>query len=414
MKKCIVLLFSFLFLFQSLVFATDLKTDYPLEKIVILSRHNLRAPLNKGKDSLLYKITPHTWAKRPEKSGELSSKGGELEVLMGQYFKKRLENENFIPENYMAKEREVRFYANSLQRTIATARHFAAGMLPISNIQVEWRSNLGTFDSTFNLNFSLLPSNEAFKSEFQKEYNALKTQTLKNDTEENTRLVEKILDFKNSAYAKENDIQTCFYGDNDYFTVSIDNGFHLGGSVTPIKSTADALILEYYETGNPNKAAFGHELTLSDWQRVGRLQSIGLYSIFRLQSFSKVTARPMLNEIYNELTTPERKFSFLCGHDTNIVAILSAIDAEDYKLQNNVEPLVPIGVKFIIEKRKGNDGKFYANLMLVYQSEAQIRMREPLSLENPPMITPIRLKGLKPNKDGLYLFDDVLKRFALH
>jgi glucose-1-phosphatase len=33
-----------------------------------------------------------------------------------------------------------------------------------------------------------------------------------------------------------------------------------------------------------------------------------------------------------------------------------------------------------------------------------------LDLENPPMVFPIRLKGLSANDDGLYPFDSVLDR----
>ncbi len=35
-----------------------------------------------------------------------------------------------------------------------------------------------------------------------------------------------------------------------------------------------------------------------------------------------------------------------------------------------------------------------------------------MTLENPPRIYPLRLKGLRANADGLYLFSDVQGRFA--
>jgi len=410
MKKVIVLLFSFLFLLQSLVFATDLKTDYPLEKIVIFSRHNLRAPLDKEPNSLLYKVTPHKWAARDEKGGELSSRGGELEVLMGQYFKKWLESEKFIPENYMPQKGEVRFYANSLQRTIATAKYFSAGMLPIANVEVERYGKFNEFDPVFNFHTKKLPQNENFKKLFMREYNAFKTPTLKENTIKGVKLVEEILDFKNSIYAKEHKTSTFLIPNEDYFTVSINNRFELSGSARPAMKAADALILEYYETGDSKKAAFGKELTFEEWQAVGRLQELGLYSVFKLPSVSKFGAYPIIKELRSELLNPERKFSFLCGHDINIAAILSALEIEDYALPNAIEPITPIGVKFMIEKRSGKDGKKYAALKLVYQGVKQIQKVKPLNLENPPMIVNLKLKGLEQNSDGFYLFDDVVKR----
>lgn len=35
-----------------------------------------------------------------------------------------------------------------------------------------------------------------------------------------------------------------------------------------------------------------------------------------------------------------------------------------------------------------------------------------LVLENPPMVFPIRLKGINANADGLYSFEDILSRFG--
>lgn len=50
---------------------------YKLVESVVLSRHNVRAPLStKGSD--LYKMTPHKWVKWSSGASELSSLGGTL------------------------------------------------------------------------------------------------------------------------------------------------------------------------------------------------------------------------------------------------------------------------------------------------------------------------------------------------
>ena len=94
--------------------ATDTAHNaYQLKEMVVLSRHNIRSPLS-GNGSALAKITPHKWFSWTSAPSELSQRGGELETMMGQYFRKRLEKEQLIPENYQPKEGEVRFYANSM------------------------------------------------------------------------------------------------------------------------------------------------------------------------------------------------------------------------------------------------------------------------------------------------------------
>ena len=76
-------------------------------------------------------------------------KGGQLETIMGQYFRQWLEDEGLIAANYVPEIGEMRFYANSYQRTIATARYFASGMLPMANIRVERHLALNERDAVF-------------------------------------------------------------------------------------------------------------------------------------------------------------------------------------------------------------------------------------------------------------------------
>ena len=393
---------------------SEFQSKYPLEKIVILSRHNLRAPLTVGKDSLLAKLTPHTWFPWTGKSGELSLRGGELETLMGQYFRKWLEQEGFIPENYVPGEGEVRFYANSAQRTIATAQYFSSGMLPIANVQVERHMALNEFDPVFQI-FSLgaLPRTGSFQEQFRREMEAMGgAESLGKSVSREVALVEKVLDFKDSVYARENKLQSFHKkGEADY-SVTVDDVLHLSGSIRPAMTAADALVLQYYEEEDPLKAAFGHKLTDEDWRGIGRLQSLGGYTILHLPSVASHGTKPMLETLLDELSLPKRKFTFLCGHDTNVVTVLSALGVEDYELPHTIETKTPIGLKLVMEKRRGDDGKDYASLKMMYQSTEQIRRREMLSLENPPVIVRLRLKGLKANKDGLYLFDDLMGRFS--
>ena len=96
------------------------RAGYTLEQVVVLSRHNIRSPLSGG-DSLLGKITPNTWFTWSSNPSELSLRGGVLETEMGQYFRKWLESEGLFPENCHPEDGQVRSYANSKQRTIATA-----------------------------------------------------------------------------------------------------------------------------------------------------------------------------------------------------------------------------------------------------------------------------------------------------
>ncbi|MBR3721413.1 MAG: glucose-1-phosphatase [Selenomonadaceae bacterium] len=417
MKNFFVLFFG-LWITIEIFFApkieAEIKDDYTLEKVLVYSRHNIRSPLNTAPGSTLFEITPHSWFKWTDKSGELSSRGGELETLLGQYFRKWLESEKLIPENYVPKDRETRFYANSVQRTRATTRYFSAGMLPVANTEVEWHIvPPHEQDPVFVFDLRTFPKTNSFKTKAAKELQRLGGQEgLSRNVDKEVSLIEKVLDFKNSPYAKKNKIQSFHKKGEADFTVSVGENLHLGGAIRPAMSAADALILQYYEEPDPVKAAFGHDLSYEEWKGLGRLHSLGLYTIFHMPSISSGAIKPMLKTIHEELLLTKRKFTFLCGHDIAIVAALSALGVEDYELPESIEPLTPVGVKFIIEKRRGKDNKEYAALKLMYLSTKQIRNREMLSLKNPPKTVPLKLKGLKANKDGLYPFDDITERLS--
>lgn len=116
--------------------------------------------------------------------------------------------------------------------------------------------------------------------------------------------------------------------------------------------------------------------------------------------------------MYDELRSPNRKFTFLVGHDSNIGSVASALGVEEYELPGTIEKKTPIGCKLVVEKFLGPDGKEYADINLAYQSVDQLRNMELLNLDNPPLIYPLSLKGLQKNADSLIDFADVEARFA--
>ena len=114
---------------------------YTLEQVVVLSRHNIRSPMS-GSGSVLTEITPHEWISWTSNPSELSLRGGALETMMGQYFRRWAEKERLFPENYQPDDSSVRIYANAKQRTIATAQFFATGLLPTAGLEVETQEHL--------------------------------------------------------------------------------------------------------------------------------------------------------------------------------------------------------------------------------------------------------------------------------
>ena len=390
----------------------DFKERYTLKQVVVLSRHNIRSPLS-GRRSTLQRITPHEWYQWSSAPSELSLRGGALETMMGQYFRKWLVSEGLMQENEIPAEGTMRFYANSLQRTIATAQYFSSGMLPVANVRIEHHCPLGKMDSVFAP--QITDDNEAFKILAQQQIIAMGGEKgmlgIGEKMAENYKVLERVLDMNQSKACLEGD--TCHFRTDDahvYLVKYREPG--MGGSMRLACQAADALVLQYYEEPDAVKAAFGHVLTWKDWESISAIKDWYGDVLFTAPVVARQVARPLLRTMLEELQNDSRKFTFLCGHDSNIGSVLASLEAEEYSLPGTIEKKTPIGCKLVIEKWVDAKGKPYVALNLVYQSTEQLRNMTLLDLDNPPMIYPIRLKGLNANNDGLYPFDELTDRLS--
>ena len=331
---------------------------------------------------------------------------------MGQYFRKWLVSEGLMKENEMPEEGAMRFYANSMQRTIATAQYFSSGMLPVANIRVEHHCEIGKMDPVFNP--QLTEVTDDFRRQAMKEITAMGGERGLNGISEkmadNFRLLEQVLDMKQSAACRQGD--TCRFRTDDLQIHLVQNREPaMGGSFRLACQAADALVLQYYEEPDPVKAAFGDTLSLEEWEKISEIKDWYGDVLFTAPVVAHQVATPLLKTIAEELQTEGRKFAFLCGHDSNIGSVLAAIEAEDYSLPQTIEKKTPIGSKLVIEKWHDAEGQYFVSINLVYQSTEQLRQLSLLDLNNPPVVFPLQLKGLKTNQDGLYRLDDFLQRF---
>ena len=378
---------------------------YAREEMVILSRHNIRSPIS-GPGSVLARITPHAWFDWTSAPGELSLRGGALEVEMGQFFREWLIGEGYFAKNAVPTTDEVRFYANSIQRTRATARAFAAGMFPMADIAVEQHTPLGTMDPVFNPQITKV--SDGFLAKAYAEIDAMGG--LDGPLEAKYALLEKVLDIKASPAAKNDTTAFAAFPSSVRFEMGKEP--IMSGGLKMACSASDALTLQYYEEPDALKAGFGHKLSLQEWADVSGVKDWYQDVLFAAPSVAANVAHPMLQELLQELRQPGRKFAFLCGHDSNIGSVLAALGAEPYSAVGAIETKTPIGGKILFQKYRGRDGKAYGDIWLVYASADQLRNVSILSVDQPPMALPLRLKGLTANADGLYLLSDLERRFA--
>ena len=378
---------------------------YTLEQVVVLSRHNIRAPLS-GKGSALDTMTPHEWYEWSSAPSELSVRGGTLETGMGQYFRKWLEEEGLFPTNYRPSEEAVRIYANSRQRTIATAQFFTAGLLPVCNKDVEYRLAYEGTDGVFGPFLSY--SSEAYQAFAEEEMHRIYDPVIAG-LEDNYALLAEVIDAEESE-DYQNGVFTGFVTDDSVFGIVGGKEPSVSGSLRLACTISDALVLQFYEEPDSTKAAFGHELSWEEWESIAEIKDVYEDALFTVPEVAVNTAHPLLCEIDRELMTEGRQFTFLCGHDSNVAGVLAALRTEDYSLPCAIEKKTPIGVKLVICRWRNAEEEEVISLDLVYQTVKQLRECTLLGLSEPPAIYGLRLKGLAADADGCYKADEVMMR----
>ena len=338
---------------------------YTLEQVVVMSRHNIRSPMS-GKGSALGMITPHQWFEWSSNPSELSLRGGAAETLMGQYFRKWLEAEGLFPENYHPEEGAVRFYANSKQRTIATTEYFKAGLLPTANSQLEYNVTYDEMDPVFKPQLTFV--SDEYADDVEAQIEELYGDEMR-AMEDNFALLADVVDLEESDAYKSGD-----------------------------------------EEPDETKAAFGHTLTQEQWQEISEIKDLYIDILYATPLLAYNVEHPILQEIRSELTAEGREFSFLCGHDSNISGIVSALRASKYSLPSSIETTAPIGVKIVFGRWRAPDGEEFMSVDLVYASADQLRNFKVMDPGNPPYVVSLTLEGLEQNEDGLYKAEDVLGR----
>ena len=420
MKKLLALMTALVMCFGTAAFAENAadgtaaeaaENPYTLEQVVILSRHNLRAPLSSN-GSVPSELTPHSWIQWTANSSELTLKGGIEETSMGQYFRKWLDKEGLIPENSIPEAGEVRFNAREKQRCRATARYFAAGMFPLADIEVEYPGDQnGTVDFMKPV---LHFYTDAYADDATAQVAAMGGDAgfdgLAEQTRDAIKLIMDTVDMQDSEIYKSGkygDLLT----DGSGYEMEADKEPDLTGAIKTAYQVADALLLQYYEAPDAAEAAFGHTLTDEDWAAVGKFLTTCLEMKHGAPLVASNITNPLLRELEAELKNEQRKFSFFCAHDCTVLGTLSALGAKLDALPDSIEAKTPIGVKLMFERLRDREGQVWYRVSMVYRSTAQIRSGEMLTLDNPPMKYVLGFEGVAANEEGLIAEADLFSLF---
>ncbi|OCG01441.1 histidine-type phosphatase [Gilliamella sp. wkB112] len=383
-----------------------MNNHYQLEKVVILSRHGIRTPLLNTLQ-FLSKVTPFSWPQWDHPFGYLTTRGGTLESYFGHYLSLWLEKHNI---KLSANNSELFVYANSLQRTVATAQFFITGAYAGQDIVIQHKYPIEKMDPIFDP--SLRKDSPEFKQNVLDDIDeADKIESIFKNLAPSFELLSDILDYKSSdLYAK----YRCKLADipNELYFKKGEEPALLGSLAIGI-SAADAFLLQYYADFPKEQIAWGKIDNLSQWQQIINIRNQYINLLCQTKTLAKHAAAQLIDMISNLMQHNGSKVNLLVGHDSNIASLLSALHFKHYQLPEQFES-TPIGGKVVLQRfRHQTSGKFFFKAEYVYQSFEQLHSGQALDLNNPPKHFRLELENATVNSDGFYDWLDFEKRLNI-
>lgn len=385
-----------LLLFSGLSQAQTPPEGYQLQQVLVMSRHNLRAPLATN-GSVLEQSTPNAWPEWDVPGGQLTTKGGVLEVYMGHYMREWLAQQGMVTSGECPAPDTVYAYANSLQRTVATAQFFINGAFPGCDVVVHHQEKMGTMDPTFNP--VITDDSASFR---EKAVQAMEKARQAQQLDESYKLLAQIAHYQDSPSCKEK--RQCSLSEaKDSFSANYQKEPGVKGPLAIGNSLVDAFTLQYYEGFPLDQVAWGEIKTDQQWRLLSKLKNGYQDSLFTSPEVARNVAKPLVKYIDNALVTEAAKtpkITVLVGHDSNIASLLTALDFNAYTLPGQYER-TPIGGKIVFQRwHDGKDNRDMMKIEYVYQSAEQLRNADALTLKTPPQRVTLSLKGCPVDANG--------------
>lgn len=389
-------------------------TKLKLEQLTVVSRHNVRAPLQKNVDSTYNNVESKDMLMEFTVPGShLTERGATLETIMGMYFRGWLKSEGLLNVyKYTIKHKQnsysidavenssfpnFYFAASPRQRTVVSTRAFISGLLhgisaPIYHQELESKDpDFLPYFVTYGVGAKMEEKDiNKFIEKAQPEVDSIINQ-YKIDLNQSYKILMDAVNYsesKNSKWKKEFTVsglekEWCNKQKKDNKLKEVDLSFFRDGKIKEPEASgtlkaanqiSDALILQYLEMDEP--ASTGLNIppkdSLKTWRAIADIKDIYSKILFTAPMVAVNTSHRLLCQV--KIGLDNNTFTFLCTHDTSISALLKALRANDYSLPESltIEGLTPNGCKLCIEKYSLGK-EYYGRVRLLYQSTKQVR-----------------------------------------
>ena len=395
--------------------------DEVLQKVVIVSRHGVRAPIPGTLELANWAAQPWpTWNEAP---AELTPRGAQLATLMGRYYRQYLGEHGALMAAGCPARESVYVYADTVQRTKATAQALLDGFASGCGLTYRTKAD-GGIDSLFHpLAAGVCKLDPMIAQTRVLERTAGDLNRTTRDLKTSYDTLQTVLDCCKpalcSAFGRGErctlpDLPTALLAQSD------GKGIGLLGALAIASTTSELLLLEYAD-GKPAADVGWGRATGAQMLQTWRLHTEAFDLMQRTPYLARKMGSALLSRVAAAVTSArqmgfggtdpavrEAKFVAYVGHDTNIWNLAGMMDVTWLQpgWQRNQTP--PAGA-LVFEVRESADKKLRVYTSYVAQSLEQMRNATPLTAETPPAKTPLRIPGCSTAAAG---FPCTLEEFA--
>lgn len=387
------------------------KAGMQLERVVLLYRHGVRTPL--PGEVQLNEVNGQAWPLWKQPPSELTPHGAEGARLMGAYDRHRLDSTGLFTQGTCPDPAQLWFWANTDQRTIASAQALAEGFAADCKIAVGHLPQ-GSDDPLFH-------PIEAKATDWnaQDALASIQSETGGPDalTARHADALAVMAEVMGCGSQHSADVCDPHHWHGSLTLSPHTHGISLSGPIFSTSGTAEVILMAYAEGFPPSQVGWGRT-TPARLEQLSQLHAL-LFDIYaRPVYMAERVASVMSHRIIDLLQNDQApRLSVMVGSDNNIVALASVLGLH-FKLPDYAQDDPPIGGALGIELwRNQADGKRYVRVFYQAQSLQSLRTLQSVKGRAQPSTLLLQPAGCKSDQAGFCPLADVISRLqqaALH
>ena len=355
-----------------------------LERVVMLSRHGVRAPTQNAAG--LREISTRPWPAWGVGIGELTAHGARGEELLGAYFRVAYSAARLFPPSGCPAPSSVLFWADNVdQRTRVSGQALMDGMFPGCGLAAG-HAALERPDPLFHpVESGACPIDGAAAERSVRTHAPHGLDDLSPSYERALRRMAEILHNPELLSAHN--------------TLVVDHDkVRLSGPLVLANTAVEVFMLEYEEGLPPQQVAWGQAARVEDLQSL--MAARDAYSnLWRRDPYLAARNAALLAKRIAAALQAPQLLTMLIGHDSNLANVGALLDSNWY-LPGQPDS-TPVGGTLAFEVWRVADATEVVRILFYYQTPDQLRSLQPLDSRHPPSAVTVRVPACAQGREGL-------------